>query len=430
MNNISQLTVFDYTEIEILGDLERLKLALENIDDDELVKKLESERGKGRDDYPVRVMLNFQYAMKIYGHRSVASFRRELLRNPSLRKICGLKDEDYLYLGKRKNLVPPHRVFTKFEKKLMKYQNELDEIFEKDVDFMYENLDKFGENTALDGKLLDSYAKRENKNSTNDEDKKDYRRENEATWTCKTYNFADGSKKNTWHFGFEAHILCDAKYGLPIWKKMEIASVSEQKVCDQMIEDLVKRRPMVLIKMKNILMDAGYDNGDRNKLLKQEYDINPLVDNRHMWREEKLREIDNQPLAYNEDGEVFYIKDITKEEYERLKYLGYDKKRESLRYGFKYGKDKRVFRISLDVDRRIFLPIARDSDKFKRLYKMRTEVERLNGRLDRDYMLNDHFIRGKKKMDMTLTISFIVMMAMAKGHIKNKQENIRSLVKI
>ncbi len=430
MNNISQLTVFDYTEIEILGDLERLKLALENIDDDELVKRLENERGKGRDDYPVRVMLNFQYAIKIYGHRSVASFRRELLRNPTLRKICGLKDEDYLYLGKRKNLIPPHRVFTEFEKKLIKYQNELDKIFESDVNFMYENLDEFGKNTALDGKLLDSYAKRENKNSTNNENKKDYRRENEATWTCKTYNFADGSKKSTWHFGYEAHILCDAKYGLPIWKKLETASVSEQKVCDKMIEDLAKRRPMVLVKMKNILMDAGYDNGDRNKLLKQEYDINPLVDNRHMWRGEKLREIDNQPLAYNEDGEVFYIKDITKEEYEKLKYLGYDKERESLRYGFKYGQDKRVFRIPLDVDRRIFLPIARDSDKFKRLYKMRTEVERLNGRLDRDYMLNDHFIRGKKKMDMTLTISFIVMMAMAKGHIKNKQENIRSLVKI
>lgn len=430
MNNITQLTVFDYTEIEVLGDLERLQLVIENVDDGELVKKLENERGKGRNDYPVRVMLNFQYAMKIYQHRSPASLIRELKRNPTLRKICGLKDEDYLYLGKRKNLVPSHRVFTKFQNKLIKYQDELDKIFESDVDFMYENLEGFGENDALDGKLLDSYAKKENKKSTDKEDKKDYRRENDASWTCKTYNFADGSKKSTWHYGFEAHILCDAKYGLPIWKKIETANISEQKVCDQMIKDLAKRRSKVLVKMKNILMDAGYDNGDRNKLLKQEYDINPLVDNRHMWKEEKLREIDNQPLAYNEDGEIFYIKDITKGEYERLKYLGYDKKRESLRYGFKYGKDKRVFRIPLDEDRRIFLPIARDSDKFKRLYKMRTEVERLNGRLDRDYMLNDHFIRGKKKMDMTVTLSFIVMMAMAKGHIKKKQQNIRSLVNI
>ena len=62
------------------------------------------------------------------------------------------------------------------------------------------------------------------------------------------------------------------------------------------------------------------------------------------------------------------------------------------------------------------------------MYKMRTEVERLNGRIDRDYMFNDHFIRGKDKMNMMLTLSFIVMLTMAKGHIKNKKENIRSLI--
>ena len=36
MNNISQISVFDYSEIEILGDLERLKLFFENADDKEL----------------------------------------------------------------------------------------------------------------------------------------------------------------------------------------------------------------------------------------------------------------------------------------------------------------------------------------------------------------------------------------------------------
>ena len=45
-------------------------------------------------------------------------------------------------------------------------------------------------------------------------------------------------------------------------------------------------------------------------------------------------------------------------------------------------------------------------------------------------MFNDHFIRGKKKMHMMVTLSFIVMLTMAKGHIKNKQSNIRSLIKI
>ncbi|MBQ3414773.1 MAG: hypothetical protein IJH39_05360 [Clostridia bacterium] len=43
MNNISQISVFDYREIEILGDLERIKLFFENLDDKELCEILENE---------------------------------------------------------------------------------------------------------------------------------------------------------------------------------------------------------------------------------------------------------------------------------------------------------------------------------------------------------------------------------------------------
>lgn len=430
MNNISQKTIFDYMEIEILGDLERLKLCLENVDDTKLCNMLEEKRGKGRNDFPVRVMLNLVYAMKIFGHRSVESFRRELSRNSQLRKVCGLKDEDYLYLGKRKTLIPKARVFTNFFKSLTECQKQLDYMFEENVKFMYEHLDNFGKDCALDGKLLDSYAKNDNIKSTSNESNKDYRRENDASWTCKTYIFANGQKKSTWHHGFEAHILCDANYGLPIWKRLETASISEQTVANDMITDLDKRQHYVLDKMENFLADAGYDDGKRNALLKDKYNINPLVDTRHMWKEEKLREVDNQPLAYNEDGEVYYIRDIVTGEYEKLKYLGYDKQRKCLRYGFKYDNKGKVFRIPISTDRRIFLPVARDSKKYERLYKKRTEVERLNGRIDRDYMFNDHFIRGKKKMNMILTLSFIIMLSMAKGHIKKNQPNIRSLTKI
>ena len=94
MNIIQEKTIFDYMEIEVLGDLERLVLCLDNVADEELCRKLENERGNGRNDFPVRVMLNLTYAIKIFGHRSVESFRRELSRNSQLRKVCGLKDED------------------------------------------------------------------------------------------------------------------------------------------------------------------------------------------------------------------------------------------------------------------------------------------------------------------------------------------------
>ena len=101
MNNISQISIFEYREIENLGDLERLKIFFENIDDDKLCEKLEKRRKNGRNDYPVRTMLNLIYAMKIFGHRSVESFRRELSRNSQLRIVCGLSEGKYKYLRER-----------------------------------------------------------------------------------------------------------------------------------------------------------------------------------------------------------------------------------------------------------------------------------------------------------------------------------------
>ena len=53
---IPQLSLFSWNEIEELGDLERLRLVLENMPDEAFMKKLEKERGKGRDEYPVRAM--------------------------------------------------------------------------------------------------------------------------------------------------------------------------------------------------------------------------------------------------------------------------------------------------------------------------------------------------------------------------------------
>ena len=421
MNNISQISIFDYSEIENLGDLERLKLFFENLDDEELCQTLEQERKNGRNDYPVRTMLNLIYAMKIFGHRGVESFRRELSRNSQLRIVCGLSEGKFKYCKDRKHLVPPARVFTGFLNKLKKHKKEVEQIKEKLIKFMYENLEGFGEDCAIDGKYLDTYGNQYYKNKS-----KDNRGEHEATISCKTYHMKDGSVKKEWHYGYRAHIICDARYGLPIKSKVTPANNSEQKELDNMLEDMEKNEKRKLEKMKNLMGDAGYDNGTRNRKLKEEYNINAIMDIRHMWsREEKYREIENQMLAYNEEGEVFYIVDIDK--YEKLKYIGYDKKNNALRYT-RYNKGKRVYRVPLETDYRIFTPIARDSKKFKKLYKMRTEVERLNGRLDRDYMFNDHFIRGKEKMELMVNLSFIVMLTMAKGHIKNKEKNIRSLV--
>ncbi|MDQ0286851.1 hypothetical protein J2Z49_001968 [Desulfofundulus luciae] len=51
---IPQQRLFGWREIDELGDLERLVLVLEYLPDEELMQKLERERGHDRNDYPAQ----------------------------------------------------------------------------------------------------------------------------------------------------------------------------------------------------------------------------------------------------------------------------------------------------------------------------------------------------------------------------------------
>ena len=55
---IPQKQLFSWKEIENLGDLQRLQLVLNYLPDELLMRLLESHRGKGRNDYPIRAVWN------------------------------------------------------------------------------------------------------------------------------------------------------------------------------------------------------------------------------------------------------------------------------------------------------------------------------------------------------------------------------------
>ena len=86
---IQQKTLFSWEKLEIKSDLEILKLVLENLPDEKIMRELENKRGKGRNDYPIRAVWNSIIAGVVYEHDSVESLIRELKRNLSLREMCG-----------------------------------------------------------------------------------------------------------------------------------------------------------------------------------------------------------------------------------------------------------------------------------------------------------------------------------------------------
>ena len=93
------------------------------------------------------------------------------------------------------------------------------------------------------------------------------------------------------------------------------------------------------------------------------------------------------------------------------------------------GRCPSCVRIPLAENRRVFLPLARSTYRWERVYRKRTAVERVNSRLDVSFGFENHFIRGLAKMRLRMDLALIVMLAMALGRIKEKQKDkLRSLV--
>lgn len=319
---IPQIKLFEWTEIQTIGDLVRLRLVLDYMPDEELMRTLERSRGKGRNDYPVRAIWNSILAGIVFQHESVEKLRRELARNGQLRELCGFNEQ-----------VPSPWAYTRFLKALMKQENLIDEMFEKMVKQLSEMLPDFGKNLAMDSKAITSFAKHKNKKGETDG-----RRDTEADYSRKEYRGVHENGK-TWEkivkwFGYKLHLIVDA----------------------------------------TMVADRGYDDTKLITKCWDKYRIKPVIDIRNLWRDgDRTRLLTNyKNVAYNYKGNVYCYCPETGTQRE-MSNGGFEKDRGTLkklcpakRYGIKcQGMEQcsvsQGIRIPLAEDRRIFTPIDRAS---------------------------------------------------------------------
>ena len=421
MNILSQLSLFEEDDFENLGDLERLQTVLNTLDDEELIRRLYSIRGKGRNDWPCEAMWNSFIASFLFQHESIESLLRELMRNSQLRKLCGfepkiVKQED----GTTKiYLAPSPSSYSKFLKNLQLCQDELNRMFAKLVGYMYENLDGFGDILMVDGKAIQSFGRKISRNK-----KSGCRGEHDADWCKKEYSTSGPNgesiiKTKKW-FGFRLHLIADATYEIPVAYTVTKASNSEKTETKELLNRIEEEHPEWIESCRFFLGDKGYDSNPILEWLRRK-DISPVIDICNHWGNgDKTRQYRNTDLIYDYKGNVWYVDENGKQI--ELVCKGYDKRTDSIRYGFKpQAHDSRIYRIKCEEDRRIFTPLARNTKKWKRMYKKRTGVERVNGRIDRDYRFERHTIRGLQKMNMFMTVSFLIYMTLAKAKIENGQ---------
>lgn len=443
---IIQQNFFDWKQLEAASDLERLEMVLEAIPDEELMRKLEAARKGRRDDNPVRAMWNSLLAAIVYGHDSIASLRRELLRNPAMLELCGF---DVL---KGKAAVPSEHAYKRFLKKLLKYQSDIDAIFDELVETLRELLPDFGRHLTVDSKAVSTHARGRKEPATSADP--------DADWGLKRKTEVDAEGRpferlKKW-FGYKLHLLVDADSELPVAYEVTRASASDMTMLKPMLEDMHERHPDVVQRAEYLSADKGYDSQDNNRFLWDEYEIKPLIGIRQMWKEAEgevggegsprqlyPERADN--ILYDEEGSVYCVCMETGE-IRPMAYGGFERSRESLKYrcpraayGLQcesvsqcgtgnYGPYGRIVRIPLETDRRIFVPCARSSYAFEREYRKRTSVERVNSRIQCSFGFERHFVRRLAKMKLKAGIALVVMLAMAVGRIqRNQKDKMRSL---
>jgi hypothetical protein len=281
------------------------------------------------------------------------------------------------------------------------------------------------------------------------ETEEDGRRDRDADWGKKTYRGQreDGSlwEKVVKWFGYKIHLMVDTTYEMPIGYRVTRASESDTKQLLPMVKEVKQKHPRIYKDMNQVVADKGYDSEENCRELYDEHGMKPVIDIRCMWRDKETKLLDAERvdnIVYDEVGTVYCLCPATLEQ-RRMAYGGFEKDRRALKYvcpiraygltcqgSDQCGHAMKSERVSLEMDRRIFTPIARSSYAWEREYKKRTAVERVNSRFDVSFGFEKHFIRGQKKMEVRVGLALCVMLAMAVGRIKEgRQELMRSLVR-
>ena len=449
---IAQSRLFDWSDLENLGELVRLRLVLRTLPDEELMRHLEGRRGRrGRDDYPVRAVWNAVVAGVVFGHPSVASLRRELRRNAQLRQLCGFDP-----VKTAQEAVPTPWAWSRFLGGLLACEGLglVEGMFDELVESLRAELPGFGERLACDSKGIRTHARPPRKDQERNLEP-DGRRDIDADFGTKTYKGRreDGTlweRVQRW-FGYKLHLVVDAHYELPVAWEVTRASAPDNASGKRMLDDLEARHSEMLEGCEALMADKAYDDTKLlDKLTERDAPILPVIPKRQDWRDgEQTRALlagaDN--IVYDCQGQVYCHCPSTGVRREMV-YWGYEKGRDSQKwrcpaacYGIEcagrsrcgggegVGEYGRQVRVKREVDRRTFLPVARRSLKFERLYRQRTSVERVNSRLDVSFGFEWHFIRGEAKMRFRCGLALVVMLAMALGRVRQRQrERMRSLV--
>lgn len=412
--------LFAWDALEDSPSLQSLRLVLEAIPDQALLQSLREARGKGRDDYPVEVLWGVLILAIALRHVSLDACLEELKRNPALRLLINLEDEE---------AVPEADNMSRFLARLGEepHLTHLRAVFDVMVARLGLVVGDLGKDTAGDSTGLAAHAARSMKLQAAEAEQG----LPQPTGGRKEYKDDDDKVTRVveW-FGYKLHLLVDVKHEVAL-----AYHVTDTKAGDNdRLPDLVQqaKRNLPADRLRTLAYDKAADDGAVHEFLHEE-GIKPLIQNRTFKLQEPERTLGGRTplnIVYDQAGTLYcYDKVSPTPVRQAMAYIGHEAQRGTLKYrcparhhGLPCPSDaacngERAYgltvRVKQEIDLRRFPAIPRATKQFERLYAGRTAVERVNGRLKIFWGIDDGQVFGARRFHAHVGAVMLVHLAFA-----------------
>jgi Transposase DDE domain len=462
--------LFAWDALEDSPSLATLKRLLAAIPDAPLLDSLRQARGHGRDDHPVAVLWGVVLLTIVLRHVHFEACLAELRRNDDLRALIGIpRDEEHQ--------VPDGWNVSRFLHVLGQepHRTHLHAVFDHMVQRLGAVVPDLGCHTAGDASALNARRNKQRAAAAattpaaepSDATPTPTEAANAlpaatptptvlpapaaaaepappdkvvldpyglpvAAGGRKEYADADGKvvKVVEW-FGYKFHLLVDVKHEVTLAYVISSTKMADNEVLPELLQQARANLPTGRI--KTLAYDKAADHEAVHELL-HDAGIQPLIQHRQLWKTEPERLLPGHDgssnIVYDEAGTLYCYDKVSDPPVRHpMAYIGHEPQRGTLKYrcpakhegwqcpmsslcnaGKSYGK---TVRIKQEEDLRRFPPIPRATKQFERLYKGRTAVERVNGRIKIYWGADDGNLVGGPRFHAFLGAIMVVHLGMA-----------------
>jgi Transposase DDE domain/Transposase domain (DUF772) len=412
--------LFAWDCLEDSPSLQTIKDLLGALPDGKLLNSLRAARGRGRNDYPVSVLWGVIVLRIVLRHVTTEAVLAELRRNDGLRRLIGIESE----AG-----VPKPWNMSRFEEVLGQepHRTLLKEIFDVLIQRLGIAVADLGQHTAGDATALS--ARRKPEGAAQEEIDEGLP---QASGGRKEYKDDQGTVTKVFEwFGFKLHLIVDVKHEVVLAYTITDTKAGDGETLPVVLEQAEANLPENRI--ETLAYDKAADSEEVHGMLSGKK-ITPVIQMRSLWKTEPERLLPGHDgtsnVVYDEEGTIYcYDKVSDPPVRHQMSYIGHEPERQTLKYrcpakhedwecpmsticnaGKSYGKTVRVPR---EIDLRRFPSLPRATKKFERMYKGRTAVERINGRLKLFWGVDDGNLTGSRRFVAQVGVVLAVHAAFA-----------------